>query len=129
MEIPKDYLAINKKTWNSKTDVHIASDFYDTESFINGKSTLNEIELALLGDVSGKRILHLQCHFGQDTISLARLGATTVGIDLSDKAIDKATELATQLNVDAKFLCSDVYDLPNHLDEQFDIVFTSYGTI
>ncbi|MEW5677356.1 class I SAM-dependent methyltransferase [Flavobacterium enshiense] len=129
MEIPKDYLDINKATWNQKTTVHVASDFYDMESFLNGKSTLNDIELSLLGDVSGKRILHLQCHFGQDTISLARLGASTTGVDLSDAAIDKAKELATQLNADATFICSDVYDLPNHLNEEFDIVFTSYGTI
>ena len=73
MEIPKDYLDINKKTWNSKTDVHIASEFYDTESFINGKNTLNEIELALLGDVSGKKILHLQCHLRQLYRFLSRL--------------------------------------------------------
>ncbi|MGX7668710.1 class I SAM-dependent methyltransferase [Flavobacterium pedocola] len=129
MEIPKDYLDINKATWNQKTTVHVDSDFYDMESFLNGKSTLNNIELAILGDVSGKTILHLQCHFGQDTISLARLGASTTGVDLSDMAIEKATELAAQLNADAKFVCSDVYDLPNHLNEKFDIVFTSYGTI
>lgn len=129
MEIPKDYLAINKAAWNEKTTIHTASDFYDMESFLNGKSTLNGIELSILGDVSGKKILHLQCHFGQDTISLARFGGSTTGVDLSDVAIEKATALAAQLNADAKFICSDVYDLPNHLNETFDIVFTSYGTI
>lgn len=129
MEIPKNYLEINKATWNEKTAVHVTSDFYDMEQFLSGKSTLKDIELTLLGNVSGKKILHLQCHFGQDTISLARLGASTTGIDLSDKAIEKATELAEQLKANAKFVCSDVYDLPNHLDEKFDIVFTSYGTI
>ncbi|HSD14815.1 MAG TPA: class I SAM-dependent methyltransferase [Flavobacterium sp.] len=129
MEIPKDYLDINKKTWNDKTDVHVTSDFYDMEGFLKGKNTLNEIELSLLGDVSGKKILHLQCHFGQDTLSLARLDAKVTGVDLSDKAIEKAKELNTKLNLDAKFVNCDVYDLPNHLDEKFDIVFTSYGTI
>ncbi|MCG2611755.1 class I SAM-dependent methyltransferase [Flavobacterium sp. SM15] len=129
MEIPKNYLEINKASWNQKTAVHVTSDFYDMERFLNGKSTLKDIELSILGDVSGKKILHLQCHFGQDTISLARLGASTTGVDLSDKAIEKATELAVQLNADAKFICSDVYDLPNYLHEKFDIVFTSYGTI
>ncbi|WP_300565952.1 class I SAM-dependent methyltransferase [Flavobacterium sp.] len=129
MEIPKDYIETNKKTWNNKTDVHIASDFYDNESFLNGKSTLNEIELKLLGDVSGKKILHLQCHFGQDTISLTRLGAKVTGVDLSDKAINKAQEFNQKLGLDAQFICCDIYDLPQHLDEKFDIVFTSYGTI
>lgn len=129
MEIPKNYLDINKASWNQKTEIHFSSEFYDMESFLNGRSSLNNIELSILGDVSGKKILHLQCHFGQDTISLAKLGAQSTGIDLSDRAIEKAKELAKQMNADAKFICCDLYDLPNHLNEQFDIVFTSYGTI
>lgn len=129
MDIPKDYLDTNKQTWNNKTDVHISSDFYDVEGFLNGKSTLNEIELALLGDVTGKKILHLQCHFGQDTMSFSRLGAKATGVDLSDKAIERAREFNAKLHLDAKFICCDLYDLPNHLTETFDVVFTSYGTI
>ena len=124
-----NYIAINKKTWNNKTEVHVTSDFYDNESFLKGKSTLNPIELELLGDVSGKKILHLQCHFGQDSLSLARMGAMITGIDLSDKAIEKAQEMNDELGLNAHFICCDVYDLPNHLNESFDIVFTSYGTI
>lgn len=124
-----NYLEINKASWNKRTATHVESDFYDNESFINGKNSLNEIELALLGDIKGKTVLHLQCHFGQDTISLSRLGAKAVGADISDKAIEVASELATKEGADAKFICSDIYDLPNHLEEQFDIVFTSYGTI
>ncbi|RXR19385.1 class I SAM-dependent methyltransferase [Flavobacterium amnicola] len=124
-----NYIEINKKTWNNKTEVHVNSEFYDNESFLKGKSTLNEIELQLLGDISGKKILHLQCHFGQDTMSFSRMGAQATGVDLSDKAIEKAKEFNTQLGLDARFICCDLYDLPNHLHEQFDIVFTSYGTI
>lgn len=124
-----DYLNINKQTWNNKVEVHVNSDFYDMEGFLKGKSTLNSIELDLLGDVKGKRVLHLQCHFGQDTMTLARMGAKATGIDLSDKAIEKAKEINNKLNLDATFICCDIYDLPNHLDEKFDIVFTSYGTI
>jgi 2-polyprenyl-3-methyl-5-hydroxy-6-metoxy-1,4-benzoquinol methylase len=89
-----DYISLNKQTWNNKTDVHINSEFYDNEAFLKGKSTLNSIELDLLGDVSGKKILHLQCHFGQDSLSLARLGANVTGVDLSDNAIEKATSFA-----------------------------------
>ncbi|MGC4041681.1 MAG: class I SAM-dependent methyltransferase [Flavobacterium sp.] len=129
MENQNNYIEQNKKTWNNKVDVHIASDFYENDQFLNGKSTLNDIELELLGDVSGKKVLHLQCHFGQDTISFARLGAKATGIDLSDKAIERAKRFNTQLGLDASFICCDVYDAPNHLDEKFDIVFTSYGTI
>jgi ubiquinone/menaquinone biosynthesis C-methylase UbiE len=124
-----DYININKKTWNAKTDVHVTSEFYDNESFIKGKSTLNEIELQLLGDISGKKILHLQCHFGQDTMTFSRMGAIATGIDFSDKAIETAKELSSQLNLDTTFVCSDVYNLPNILNDTFDIVFTSYGTI
>lgn len=90
---------------------------------------MNPIELNILGDIKGKSILHLQCHFGQDSISLGRLGAEVVGVDLSDKAIQTAEDLAKQTNSTAKFICCDIYDLPEHLDQQFDIVFTSYGTI
>jgi SAM-dependent methyltransferase len=129
MEEDLDYISINKQAWNDKTDVHIASEFYDNEGFLKGKSTLNAIELELLGDVSEKRILHLQCHFGQDTMTFARMGASAVGVDLSDKAIQRASEFANQLNLDATFVCCDIYDAPKYIDEKFDIVFTSYGTI
>ncbi|WP_211196185.1 bifunctional 2-polyprenyl-6-hydroxyphenol methylase/3-demethylubiquinol 3-O-methyltransferase UbiG [Flavobacterium sp. H122] len=124
-----NYLEINKKTWNEKTEVHVTSEFYANEDFLNGKSSLKDIELSLLGDISGKKILHLQCHFGQDTLSFARMGAHATGADLSDKAIAKAREFSTLLNLDADFICCDIYDLPNHLKDRFDIVFTSYGTI
>lgn len=125
----KNYLQTNKQLWNNKTEVHVNSEFYDNENFIKGKSSLNSIELELLGDVKDKSILHLQCHFGQDTISLSRLGAKTVGVDLSDKAIETAKDLAGKTKTSAEFICCDVYDLPNHLNQQFDIVYTSYGTI
>lgn len=124
-----NYLEINKKTWNEKTDVHVSSEFYANEDFLNGKTSLNEIELKLLGDIKDKSILHLQCHFGQDTLSLSRMGAKTTGIDLSDNAILKAKEFNKLLNLDSQFICCDIYDLPNHLSQQFDIIFTSYGTI
>ncbi|SDI86580.1 class I SAM-dependent methyltransferase [Chryseobacterium jejuense] len=129
MKPENNYLEINRNSWNNRTESHINSEFYDVDGFLNGKSSLNDIELNLLGDLKGKSVLHLQCHFGQDTISLSRLGAEVTGIDLSDKAIESAQQLARETNSNAQFICSDVYDLPNHLDKQFDIVFTSYGTI
>lgn len=129
MENELDYIHTNKKTWNDKTDVHIASDFYDNQSFLEGKSTLNSIELELLGDLRGKKILHLQCHFGQDTMTFSRMSAQATGVDLSDKAIERALEFAKQLNLDTTFVCCDVYEAPKHITEKFDIVFTSYGTI
>ncbi len=129
MKSEENYIKINKESWNNRTDVHIKSDFYDMDGFMYGKSSLKSIELDLLGDVSGKSILHLQCHFGQDTLSLSRMGAKVTGVDLSDNAIKIAQDLTKKLNADAEFICCDLYDLPNHLNKTFDIVFTSYGTI
>lgn len=124
-----DYLKINKKSWNQRTEVHYDSDFYDNKTFIEGRNSLNEIELDLLGNTEGKTVLHLQCHFGQDTISLNKMGAIATGVDLSDKAIEKANELAEITKSDVTFICCDIYDLPQHLNQKFDMVFTSYGTI
>ena len=124
-----NYIEINRQSWNNKVDIHLNSEFYDQQGFLAGNSSLNEIELSLLGDLNGKSALHLQCHFGQDTISLTRLGAKATGVDLSDKAIDTARKIAIETHSNASFICCDIYDLPDHLNEQFDLVFTSYGTI
>ena len=131
MTIPENYIEINRALWDEKTKYHANSAFYnmDNGGFVNNVSSLNNIELDLLGDVKGKTILHLQCHFGQDTLSLAKLGAKATGVDFSGAAIQKANELNGELGLDAEFICTDIYDLPSVLDEQFDIVFTSYGTI
>jgi SAM-dependent methyltransferase len=124
-----DYLSVNKQLWNTRTPVHFQSKFYDIEKFVAGATSLNSIELDLLGDVSGKRILHLQCHFGQDSLALARMGAKVTGVDFSDEAIAKARELAETIQAGANFICCDIFDLPGLLSEKFDIVFTSYGVI
>lgn len=124
-----NYIDINKKLWNRKTEIHYDSDFYDVDSFIKGKDSLNPVEIELLGDIKDKKILHLQCHFGQDTISLSKHGALATGVDFSENAIEKAQNLNNQLGTDAKFIKSDIYKLPEILDEKFDIVYTSYGVI
>ena len=129
MKKENNYIEINRQSWNNRIDTHLKSEFYDLEKFIKGKNSLNSIELELLGDLSGKTILHLQCHFGQDTISLSRLAAEVTGVDLSDKAIESAKQIAKQTKSNTTFICCDIYDLPNYLDKQFDIVFASYGTI
>ena len=124
-----DYLQINKDTWDKRTEIHVKSDFYNVDGFLGGDNTLNDIELSEIGSVEGKSLLHLQCHFGLDTLSWARKGAQVTGVDLSSSAIDKATELADMAELTAKFVCSDVYSYAEKSDEQFDIVFTSYGVI
>lgn len=123
------YIETNKKAWNAKTPFHVDSVFYNHSEFLNGKNSLNAIELNILGDVTGKKMLHLQCHFGQDTLSLARLGADVTGVDFSDVAIDMAKKTTLELKLNAKFICCNLYDLPEFLNEEFDIVYTSYGTI
>lgn len=129
MKSDENYSEINRQSWNSKVEFHLKSAFYDMKGFLLGNSSLNSIELDLLGDVQGKTVLHLQCHFGQDSISLSRLGAEVTGVDFSDKAIEAARKIAEDTNSSTKFICCDIYDLPNHLDQKFDVVFTSYGTI
>lgn len=123
------YFDANKKLWNKKTPIHSASEFYGMKEFKSGKNSLNFVELEALGDVKGKSLLHLQCHFGMDTLSWTRLGAKATGIDFSDEAIKLAKSLNDELKLDAGFVCSNVYDLKENLDKKFDIVFTSYGTI
>lgn len=124
-----NYIEINRNSWNSRVDTHVKSEFYDVEGFLKGKSTINEIELELLGNVKGKSILHLQCHFGMDTLSLGRMGGVVTGVDFSQTAITKASEISAQSGIPATFVCCDLYDLPAHLSDTFDVVFTSYGTI
>lgn len=125
----ENYLEINKRSWDAKVELHLKSDFYFVDEFMKGRTSLNSIELELLGDITDKRILHLQCHFGQDSISLSRMGAKVTGIDLSEKAIETAKDLAQKCGADTEFICSDVYSLPDCLNEKYDTVFTSYGTI
>ena len=123
------YFEANKALWNRRTTIHKDSGFYDMPGFLAGRNMLNEIELNALGDVRGKSILHLQCHFGMDSLSLARMGAHVTGVDLSDEAIREAKALNEKLGLDARFICCNIYELPQYLDEQFDIVFTSYGVV
>jgi len=119
----------NTKLWNARVPHHLSSRMYDVEGFVAGKSSLTDIELELLGDVSGKRILHLQCHFGQDTLCLARMGAEVNGLDISDAALEEARKLAARCGLKAEWVLSNVVDHVPALDGKFDIVFTSYGTI
>ncbi|NIG55988.1 bifunctional 2-polyprenyl-6-hydroxyphenol methylase/3-demethylubiquinol 3-O-methyltransferase UbiG [Chitinophaga sp. Cy-1792] len=123
------WFSVNKQLWNNKTEVHLRSEFYAVAGFKAGKSSLNQVELTEVGEVAGKQLLHLQCHFGMDTISWAKQGAVVTGLDLSDKAIDTATALAAELQVPATFVCANVYDTVQVIPGVFDIVYTSYGTI
>ncbi len=123
------YLAANRALWDEWTAIHARSAFYDLEGFKRGGVRLRPYEIEEVGDVAGKSLLHLQCHFGIDTLSWARLGARVTGADFSERAIEMARALAAELHLEARFVCSEVLKLPAVLDGEFDIVYTSRGVI
>jgi SAM-dependent methyltransferase len=124
-----EYLEANRRRWDELTPLHARSAFYDLQGLRAGGLTLMPLELEELGDVAGKSLLHLQCHFGLDTLSWARLGAEATGVDFSQEAISFARSLSDELGIEADFIRSNLYDLPTVLAGQFDIVFTSYGVL
>ncbi|MBI3944267.1 MAG: class I SAM-dependent methyltransferase [Chloroflexi bacterium] len=126
---PDKYFQANRQLWDQWTKEHEQSPFYNLAGFRAGKDRLRSIELEELGDVSGKRLLHLQCHFGMDTLAWARRGAIVTGVDFSEESISLACSLSQELHIAAAFVCSDIYNLPNVLAGEFDIVFTSYGVL
>jgi len=126
----EDWTRANLALWNELTGIHERSDYYDVAGFLAGKNTLFATERDEIGpEVAGKTLLHLQCHFGLDTLSLARMGATVTGVDFSDEAIAAARRIADQAGIAATFVQSDVAALPDTLQGSFDIVFTSWGVL
>ena len=126
-----DHRRANRAVWDEWTGINASSDMYNLETFKAGRCSLKALELEELGEVQGKRLLHLQCHFGMDTLSWARRGARVTGVDFSPRAVDLAQALSRELDLPARFVCCDLYELPQQLDpaEKFDIVFTSYGAL
>ncbi len=124
---------VNRRWWDAATPIHVASKFYDVDGFISDSNavTVGQVERDALGNVQGKRVLHLQCHFGQDSISWARLGANVTGVDFSPEAIRAAERLKAQAvhGGSVNFVCQDVTAGQVIDGGQFDIVFTSLGTI
>jgi len=120
--------ADNLAHWNEVTAHHVASPMYRTEDFRRGEIVLDPVVREAVGDVAGRRLLHLQCHFGLDTLSLARMGASVTGLDFSPAAIAQARALAAEAGLEAVFVCADVLDPPPGLTG-FDIVLASWGAI
>lgn len=123
------YFETNRLTWNAKVKSHSKSEMYDLEGFKKGKLSLSKYELEAFPDIRGKTLLHLQCHFGQDTLSWSRLGARCMGVDFSEEGIKLAKSLNEELQLDAKFVCCNVLETSKFISKTFDIVFTSYGVI
>jgi SAM-dependent methyltransferase len=125
-----DWRGLNRGNWDDRVPVHLASDFYDLEGFRAGSSSLRPFEAAEAGDLTGKRLVHLQCHVGLDTLSWARNGALVTGLDFSEPAIEAARSLAASLGIDASFVAADVYDAVAALDgRRFDVVYTGTGAL
>ena len=121
------YININKIAWNKRTPIHMKSEFYNNTAFKKGETSLKAIELDAIGNIKHKTLLHLQCHFGQDSMSFARMGAKVTGIDFSNIAITEAQRISKELNIDVNFIESNILELK--LNQKFDIIFSSYGVI
>ncbi|HEY4163289.1 MAG TPA: class I SAM-dependent methyltransferase [Dongiaceae bacterium] len=124
-----DTFAINLAWWDGVVETHVGSRFYRVAEFLAGEDTLNPIESAEIGDVRGKRIAHLQCHFGLDTLSLARRGASVRGLDFSPNAVAAAKRLAAEAKLDVRFVESNVYEALTTLGGRHDIVYVTWGAI
>jgi len=128
-----DYRQVNRTTWDERAPAHAASPDYGFQLFIADPDYLSDVvrfDLPRLGDISGLRGVHLQCHIGTDTLSLARLGARMTGLDFSPAALEQARRLADAVGADVDFVEAEVYDAPAVLGrEAFDLVFTGIGAL
>jgi SAM-dependent methyltransferase len=126
----EDWLETNRAMWDERVAIHVASDFYDVEGFLAGRTSLRPFEPEELGDVTGATLLHAQCHFGLDALSWARRGARVTGLDFSGPAVEAAGEIAARAGIDADFVRSDVYDAVDALGgRRFDVVYTGLGAL
>ena len=130
VKISKEHREANLALWNHWASLHPHSQFYDAEEFLRNPMTLHSIECDLLPDLKGKKVLHMQCHFGQDTLSLQTLGAKEIwGLDFSPVAIEQAEKLASECGITAHWVCADACEIQPELVGEFDIVFASYGVL
>jgi SAM-dependent methyltransferase len=130
--VRRDLHEDNRLAWNAATVAHNSHKADQAAFFRAGGSTLFPEEIELLGDLTGKTLLHLQCNAGQDSLSLARLGATVTGVDISDEAIGFARQLSADSGISATFARADIFDWlaeAAERDERYEIVFTSYGVL
>lgn len=125
-----DHLDVNRALWDERVPIHVGTELYDVPGFLAGRDTIEPMEDAELGDLTGLRVAHLQCHFGMDTLSLARRGATVVGLDFSEPAIAQARALAEQAGIaGATFVHGTVESARELLEDEFDLVYTTWGVL
>ena len=127
-----DYIQTNRANWDERVDIHLRDDtgFYRVEAFLNGEDVRPDIDRKEMHEFAGIDVLHLQCHFGLDTLSVARQAKSVVGVDFSPKAIAAACDLAKRVGLAdrAEFVLSDLYATPMQVNRQFDLVFSTWGT-
>jgi len=126
-----EFFETNRQRWDEAVGIHTKSTTgaYRLDEFRNGAEVLGPIEAAEIGDVDGKQLLHLQSHFGLDTLSLARRGATVTALDFSPKAIAAARALSAETGVPGTFIEGNLYDAPDLIDGRFDVVYVTWGAI
>jgi SAM-dependent methyltransferase len=127
----RDWMPANRRNWEERAAIHARNrtGFYPIDRLKAGEDILQPIEAAEIGDVAGKRLIHLQCHIGLDTLCLARRGAIVTGLDFSPTAIAAARALASELGIPAEFVESDVFGARERLNGSFDLAFVTWGTI
>ena len=132
MTVVDRYTKTNLENWESRVPIHVGSRAYDLQRFLDDAEALSDVvafDAPLLGDLSGRRVVHLQCHIGTDTLSLARLGGTVTGVDFSPSALAAARDLAARAGPPVRYVESTVDDVPARLGETFDLVYTGVGAL
>jgi SAM-dependent methyltransferase len=127
-----DHRRANRANWDDRVPIHWASPVYDVAGFIADPASLSDVvafDAPLVGEVRGRRLLHLQCHMGKDTLSWARLGAEVTGVDFSETAIAAARRLSGESGTPGRFVVAELYDAPRVLPETFDVVYTGAGAL
>ncbi|NQW18080.1 MAG: class I SAM-dependent methyltransferase [Chloroflexi bacterium] len=128
-----DYISTNRANWDDRVPVHLSSkQAYNVDAFVADPSMISRtarFDGERLPDLSGKRVIHLMCHLGLDTLSFARLGAEVTGLDFSGESIEVARDAASRAEVDAEFVQSDVYSAREAVEGEFDIVYMSFGVL
>jgi 2-polyprenyl-3-methyl-5-hydroxy-6-metoxy-1,4-benzoquinol methylase len=127
-----EYTRTNLDNWESRVPVHTGPQGYDLDRYVKDQLALSRVvtlDAPRLGDLMGQRVVHLQCHIGTDTLSLARLGAEVTGVDFSPSALAAARQLAERAGPAVRYVQATLDEVPERLQETFDLVYTGVGAL
>ncbi|WP_329343878.1 class I SAM-dependent methyltransferase [Streptomyces sp. NBC_01352] len=123
-------MRVNQANWDARTPVHLASRFYGLDQDLDPERWFGAFEWDDLGELTGRDVLHLQCHLGTETLAFARRGARAVGLDFSEASVTAANDIAAKAGLDVGYVCANVYDAVDALEgRQFDVVYTGKGAL